>query len=158
MTVVHAAVFFLISTLLGVHDMMYKSNPASSAFKTHDETMVILMIALVIYVVAGIATAINSHRRESTVLYTKAALLSGTLASILLLQILNPLLGWLAFGLWIPYAIYVAFKVLHTLLRQLQQGPPFLEVVNDFWIQIRQFLANIQGQETEQQNPARPDV
>ncbi|KAJ9174471.1 hypothetical protein P3X46_013109 [Hevea brasiliensis] len=92
---------FLIATLAYSVQVKYQSSEVSP-FEIHKITIPTLMVDLVIYGIAW-ANEVNLQAPNDAIYYTvacKIRLLASTLAVVLLVLILVPILGWLLLGLW----------------------------------------------------------
>ncbi|XP_011019174.1 PREDICTED: uncharacterized protein LOC105121979 isoform X2 [Populus euphratica] len=112
---------FLVNTLNGQIQVRYKSIMRASPFDTHEGVMLAFLIALFIDATASVAE-IMLRARESIYhpLFSYIRLLASGFATILLLVILHPVLGYIISVLWgclfarVPYESW----------KELQELPP----------------------------------
>ena len=97
----HAIVGYAIPTLSAFMQLEFQSK-SSSPFDTHYWTMLCFFIALFAYMAAWAKTSATAHGGQPC--FGSAAsnicVMSGALASVLLLKIVVPPLGWVAVALW----------------------------------------------------------
>ncbi|PON46602.1 hypothetical protein PanWU01x14_250320 [Parasponia andersonii] len=124
---------------------------SSSLFETHFWIMYTFYVVLFTYVVAGTTLTIqvraaaappNRENDNNERVLTKVALLSGALASTLLLLIIRPVLGWVAFAFWVLYFVKTAYELVHV-----DAFFQLLETLKNAFIRVIEKLKNkVRGQ------------
>ncbi|XP_061964757.1 uncharacterized protein LOC133689058 [Populus nigra] len=106
----HGVFAFLVNTLNGQIQVMYKSMTASP-FDTHEGVMLAFFIAFFIYATASVAE-IMLRARESIYhpIVSYIRLFASGLATILLLVILDPVLGYIISVIWGSLFARVAYE------------------------------------------------
>ncbi|XP_024017332.1 casein kinase 1-like protein HD16 [Morus notabilis] len=96
-----------VMALIGV-SVAFLQLKQQSPFKTDYATMVAFLIAICIYVMTGLASIkCNGIAEEVS---TKVSLLSGLLASVLLILVMVPGLGWVCLVLWVLLVVTITYK------------------------------------------------
>ncbi|KAJ4839823.1 hypothetical protein Tsubulata_010037 [Turnera subulata] len=106
-----------LSTLLQVKYQPMQVSP----FDTHSETMLMFFVVLFLYATATAGEALMAGDPVYLAVASNIRLLVSVLSSILLLLILVPIMGWVAFGMWLCFAfkvIYDSYEVVYRLLRE----------------------------------------
>ncbi|PON76197.1 hypothetical protein PanWU01x14_036150 [Parasponia andersonii] len=141
---------------------------SSSLFETHCWVMYTFYVVLFTYVVATATITVqvqaaqnrgNDNNEEGAL--TKVTLLSGALASILLLLIIRQVLGWVALFLWVLYSAKTVYDLVdadafYQLLRTLKnESLQFFEILKNAFLQLLEMLNNaVFGHQT--QDPVLP--
>ncbi|PON76196.1 hypothetical protein PanWU01x14_036140 [Parasponia andersonii] len=116
---IHQFIFSAISVLATFIQTEFQSK-SPSLFETHCWIMYTFYVVLFTYVVAGtmltiqvqaVAAPLNRGNDNNEGILTKVALLSGALASTLLLLIIRQVLGWVALAFWVLYCVKIAYEL-----------------------------------------------
>ncbi|XVF24128.1 hypothetical protein REPUB_Repub13aG0100600 [Reevesia pubescens] len=107
--------------------MKFHSMNIVAPFETHSAVMSMFVIATVVYAVAWaieaqLETDNNSYHK---VIVRNISLLSGSLATVLLVLVIVPALGWFILLVWILYLvklIYDACQKLHQLYQAISSA------------------------------------
>nr|XP_048318811.1 uncharacterized protein LOC125418679 [Ziziphus jujuba var. spinosa] len=112
----------LVTILLGLLQLKHQTNNLS-AFDTHPTTMIIFCAVFVMYGVLLIGDELLPPTQYANYagFRRNIRLCSGSLALILLLLVLAPVLGWFIFGLWLVCLLTALseYLTLHYLLLRL---------------------------------------
>lgn len=113
-----------IISIFGLFLQLYKfqSKTDLSPFETNYSTMLIFFIALLTHLVSSAGVVSKDHGDRASNLptqlmirniFSKISILSGSLASILLLLIIFSVIGWLALVLWILYFVKNVYELIY---------------------------------------------
>ncbi|PON46603.1 hypothetical protein PanWU01x14_250330 [Parasponia andersonii] len=116
----HKVIVSVISILATFIQTEFQSQH-SSLFETHCWIMYAFYVALSIYaVVAGVTLSVHvqaapqNRGNDNEGVLTKVAVMSGALASTLLLLIIRQVLGWVAFAFWVLFFAKTAYELVHV--------------------------------------------
>ncbi|TQD73724.1 hypothetical protein C1H46_040748 [Malus baccata] len=114
---VHKCIFFLLTMLGVLLQVIYATGNLPSPFVTNHNTAVMLIIDLFAYT-AALATVMILPASNSTNMYelmNNISLLCGTLALVLLVLLLDPAFGWFTLACWVVYFVIIVTKSYQTL-------------------------------------------
>ena len=126
-----ALIGFTFSSLLTLIVLMYRGSSAA-LFQEHSAIMLGLIIDVVTFAEALVAWVLAISNRNSHLFLKRVCLILGDLACDLLLFILDPILGWIIFGLGasiLVYLLYVSDKQIFKYCRE------YLETVSNWFEQ-----------------------
>lgn len=137
---IHQIIVSIISILANFIEVEYRSS--SSLFNTHFWITYSFFVVFSIYVVSLITVSVRD-RVQSTRndndggVLSKVSVLIGVLASIFLLLIIRPILGWVALLLWILYSLKTAYEMVDV-------GVFFqtLQILKNSFLQLLEKLKN----------------
>ncbi|EOX96326.1 Uncharacterized protein TCM_005595 [Theobroma cacao] len=106
----HAVIVFFVSTSCTLLQTKYQGRD-QTPFNTHYCHMLAFFVNLCIYVVALVSEMnLPATSTSSRLILNAISQFSGALASVMLLLILVPLIGWLTFALWIVCFVRIIKK------------------------------------------------
>nr|KJB74314.1 hypothetical protein B456_011G287000 [Gossypium raimondii] len=97
---IHASLGFLISVLLALIQVKYQSTKMAVPFETHPAIMFIFITAILVYAATAAIKTSNDNSSIHRIIVTKISLLSGSLATFVLLLVILPPIGWLILLIW----------------------------------------------------------
>ncbi|KAB2011016.1 hypothetical protein ES319_D10G285300v1 [Gossypium barbadense] len=97
---IHASLGFLISVLLALIQVKYQSTKMAVPFETHPAIMFIFITAILVYAATAAIKTSNDNSSIHRIIVTKISLLSGSLATFVLLLVILPPIGWLNLLIW----------------------------------------------------------
>ncbi|CAL8141002.1 unnamed protein product [Prunus armeniaca] len=101
----HKYNFFLLAMLGALLQLKHAAANIASPFVTNYVTLLIFIVDLFVYVASLVTVEMLENNPDLAEFMNNVSLLSGVLASALLLLILIPALGWLTLLLWITYFV-----------------------------------------------------
>ncbi|XP_016649032.1 PREDICTED: uncharacterized protein LOC107880942 [Prunus mume] len=101
----HKYNFFLLAMLGALLQLKHAAANIASPFVTNYVTLLIFIVDLFVYVALLVTIEMLENNPDLAEFMNNVSLLSGVLASALLLLILIPALGWLTLLLWITYFV-----------------------------------------------------
>ncbi|XWS07637.1 hypothetical protein CRYUN_Cryun41cG0006600 [Craigia yunnanensis] len=107
--------------------LKFQSMNIAAPFETHSVVMSIFVITTLVYAVACVIEAKLQTGNNSYhgVIISKICLLSGSLATVLLVLIIFPALGWFILFVWTLFLVkltYDAFQKLHQLYQAISSA------------------------------------
>ena len=112
----HGIIVFIVSLLAAFAQVEFQSKSVSP-FDRHGKLMSTFFVVLFTFVVGWVIETIQAQaqaqntRNDSHIFWTKISLISGTLASILLLILIRQVLGWVFLILWILYFLKTVYEL-----------------------------------------------
>ncbi|KAB2011018.1 hypothetical protein ES319_D10G285500v1 [Gossypium barbadense] len=97
---IHASLGFLISVLVDLIQVKYQSTNMAVPFETHPAIMFIFITAILVYAAAATIKTSNDNSSIHRVIVTKISLLSGSLATVVLLLVIVAPIGWFILLIW----------------------------------------------------------
>ncbi|EOY17795.1 Uncharacterized protein TCM_042514 [Theobroma cacao] len=127
----HVILGFVIATFLAPSSLKFQSMNIAAPFETHSAILTMFVITTLVYAVAWaietkLETSSNSYHH---VILSNISLLLGSLATVLLVLILVPGLGYLILLIWAIYFVgvtYRAWRKLHQLYSTISSVSDFL--------------------------------
>ena len=117
-----AITVFVISVLAAFVQVKFQSK-GLSPFDTHYGLMSTFFVVLFTFVAAWATETVQGQaqntRNDNHGVWTKISLISGALASILLLIILIPFLGWVGLVFWTLYFVKTAYELAHDAIFEI---------------------------------------
>ncbi|TYI08260.1 hypothetical protein ES332_A10G287100v1 [Gossypium tomentosum] len=118
---IHASLGFLISVLLALIPVNYQSTNMAVPFDTHPAIMFIFIAVILVYAAAAAVKTSNDNSSIHRIIVTKISLLSGSLATVILLLVIVPPIGWFVLLIWTFF-----------LVKQIYDGCQMLQL--PYWI------------------------
>ncbi|PPD76984.1 hypothetical protein GOBAR_DD26084 [Gossypium barbadense] len=97
---IHASLGFLITVLLALIQVKYQSTNMAVPFETHPAIMFIFITAILVYAATAAIKTSNANSSIHRIIVSKISLLSGSLATVVLLLVIVPPIGWFILLIW----------------------------------------------------------
>ncbi|KAH1045401.1 hypothetical protein J1N35_036185 [Gossypium stocksii] len=97
---IHATLPFLATVLVALLQVKYQSTKKAAPFQTYPAIMYIFVIAMLVYAAAATIKTSNDNSSIHRIVVTKISLLSGSLATVVLLLVIVPPIGWFILLIW----------------------------------------------------------
>ncbi|TYJ16568.1 hypothetical protein E1A91_A10G263400v1 [Gossypium mustelinum] len=122
---IHASLGFLISVLVDLIQVKYQSTNMAVPFETHPATMFIFITAILVYAAAATIKTSNDNSSIHRVIVTKISLLSGSLATVVLVLVIVPPIGVFILLIWTFFLV----KQIYYGCQMLRQSYRIISVV-----------------------------
>ncbi|TYJ16565.1 hypothetical protein E1A91_A10G263100v1 [Gossypium mustelinum] len=97
---IYASLGFLISVFVALIQVKYPPTKTAVLFETHPAIMLIFITAILVCTAAAAIKTSNDNSSIHRIIVTKISLLSGSLATFVLLLVILPPIGWLILLIW----------------------------------------------------------
>ncbi|TYI08258.1 hypothetical protein ES332_A10G286900v1 [Gossypium tomentosum] len=97
---IHASLGFLISVLVALILVKYQSTNMALPFETHPAIMFTFITSILVYSAAAAIKTSKGNSSIHRIIVTKISLLSGSLATVVLLLVIVPTIGWFILLVW----------------------------------------------------------
>ncbi|KAG8480023.1 hypothetical protein CXB51_025159 [Gossypium anomalum] len=102
---IYASLGFLISVFVALIPVKYQSTNTAVPFETHPTIMLIFITAILVCTAAAAIKTSNDNSSVHRIIVTKISLLSGSLATFVLLLLILPPIGWLILLIWTSFLV-----------------------------------------------------
>ncbi|EOY17790.1 Uncharacterized protein TCM_042509 [Theobroma cacao] len=131
----HAIFGFLIAVLLALLPLKFGSmNPSAAPFETYSAILSTFLIIMVLYAVAwAIETKLGTNNSSYRLLMRNISFLLGGLATVLLVLILVPGVGYFALVIWTLFLV----KFIYEACQKLHQLYGAISLASNLWNELR---------------------